>query len=74
MSDDQSRVTFLPECKTIPLSVSLISSLLSMVVIVTILQVGKVSVNESDIEQTSQNHFKKKQDSPVVFQPHGFIE
>lgn len=50
MSDDQSRATFLPECKTIPLSVSLISSLLSMVVIVTILQVGKVSVKESDIE------------------------
>lgn len=49
LSDDQSRVTFLPECKTIPLSVSLISSLLSMVVIVTILQVGKVSVKESDI-------------------------
>lgn len=49
-SDDESRATFLPECKTIPLSVSLISSLLSMVVIVIIVQVWKVSVKEADIE------------------------
>lgn len=49
-SDDHSGETFSPECRTIPLSVSLISSLLSMVVMVNILQVWKVSVKKADIE------------------------